>query len=152
MGLKHHQFGNVTANLWHGDVTPAEIQLSVEKARAARQMHGLLTGISIVGRDLKFPSPEVRACMIDRRKTMLDFHRSMHMVIPKGQFVAMRIAMFIVEYLTLGTSSEVAHHKSVHEALREGERIRRETPGLPGFSTPDKEIIAQLERLKIPLD
>ncbi|MCC6563987.1 hypothetical protein IT087_03780 [Candidatus Uhrbacteria bacterium] len=151
MGLKHHQFGNVMVNLFHGAVTVPEVTQSMEAARTAHRIHGPLTGITINGRDLKFPDPDVRSYMVEHRKTMLSYHRSMHMVLPAGHFAAMRIGMFIVESLTLGTASEVAHHKTVAEALTEGERLRRATPGLSGYSTPIPDILAQLERLKIPL-
>ncbi len=151
MGLKHHQFGNVLVNLWQDVVTVPEVQNSIERAAASHRLHGPITGLTINGRDLKSPSADVAAYMIEHRKTMLSYHRSMHIVLPDRHFGAMRIGMFIIERLTLGTASEVAHHKTVADALAEGERLRRATPGLAGFTTPIPEILAQLERFKIPL-
>jgi hypothetical protein len=151
MGLKHHQFGNVIVNLWQGEVTVAEVMLSIEKAAAAHRVHGPITGLTLNGRDLKLPSPDVGACMIEHRKTMLSYHRSMHIVLPAGHFVGMRIGMYIVQHLTLGTASEVVHHKTVSEALPEGARLRHQTPGLASYTTMIPEILAQLERAKVPL-
>lgn len=150
MGLKYCQFGNVITNFWFANVTVAEIGQSIEKARAARQMYGPITGIAICSQDLKMPDAETGKYMVEQRSLMLEQHLSMHMVLPKGHFVAMRIGMWVVTALTLGTGREVVHHATVAEALTEGSNIRTRERA-PSFTQPPSDILKQLERLKIPL-
>jgi hypothetical protein len=153
MGLKYHQFGNVTVNLWHGELIRAEAETSIRQAQASAALHGPITGIAILDRDLRFPlDPDVDKYMKEMRQVMLGCHRSMHVVMPKKHFPLMRVGMYIVSFLTMGTGSEVVHHTNVPDALKEADRIRRSTPGLPGFSVSQGEILQSLQRLKIPLE
>ncbi|MCK9361321.1 hypothetical protein M0Q28_03770 [Patescibacteria group bacterium] len=151
MGFKHHPFGNVVVNYWHGAVSLAEVQLSMEKARLAHQMYGPLTGITILGRDLERPTMEIGGYMAANRMTMLSYHRSMHMVVPKGSPKAVGVSMYILTSLTLGTRHEIAQHPTVQVALEDAEKVRQKTMGLMGFTTPKADILGQLERLKVPL-